>query len=376
MTSASSRSSATPLRVGVVGLGWAGQQHIAAYSARPDVELVGIAGLEDDARAELTAQFDVPFAVADWRELLDGTPLDAISVAVPTFLHAPIAIAALERGIHVLSEKPIARTGAEAADMVAAARAAGRVLQVAFNHRKRGDVRALAEQIDSGALGRIYHVRASWLRRSGIPSLGSWFTSKELAGGGPLADIGVHIIDAVLDLMGEPRVLSASAVTHAEFGPRGLGGPDAAEGGKQFTGSAFDVEDFATVLLRLEGGGSVALDTSWASYRPEGDEFGFVVYGTEGGAELRVVDYAPTTDVALYAGTADTGADRVLPGGEPAGHQGVIDEFVEIVRNPSLWPAADGRIAARRAAIIDACYLSAAEGREVAVEAFEAEVVR
>lgn len=369
-------SASAPLRVGVVGLGWAGQQHIAAYAANPDVDLVAIAGLEDGPRAELAEQFDIPVAVADWQELFSGTPLDAVSVAVPTFLHAPIAIAALQRGIHVLSEKPIARSAAEAAEMVSAARASGRVLQVAFNHRQRGDVRALAAEAASGALGRIYHVRASWLRRSGIPALGSWFTSRELAGGGPLVDIGVHMIDAVLDLMGEPRVLSASAVTHAEFGPRGLGGPDAATGGKQFTGSAFDVEDFATVLLRLEGGASVALDTSWASYRPEGDEFGFVVYGTEGGAELRVVDYAPATDVPLYAGTTDAVADRVLPGGEPAGHQGVVDEFIRTIRTPELWAASDGSQAARRAAIIDACYRSAAEGREVAVEDVEAEVAR
>jgi predicted dehydrogenase len=376
MTLASPRPSTTPLRVGVVGLGWAGQQHIAAYTAHPDVELVGIAGLEEDARRELAEQFDVEVAVADWRELLDSTPLDAISVAVPTFLHAPIAVAALERGIHVLSEKPIARSAPEAAEMVSAARSAGRVLQVAFNHRLRGDVRALASEISSGALGRIYHVRAAWLRRSGIPTLGSWFTSKELAGGGPLVDIGVHMIDSVLDLMGEPRVLSASAVVHSEFGPRGLGGPDAAVGGKQFTGSAFDVEDFATVLLRLEGGASITLDTSWASYRPSGDEFGFTVYGTEGGAELRVVDYAPATDVALYAGTADAVADRVLPGGDPAGHQGVVDEFIRTVRSPDEWAASDGSIAARRAAIIDACYLSAEEGREVAVEQIEIGAMR
>lgn len=369
-------SPAAPLRVGVVGLGWAGQQHIAAYASRDDVDLVGIAGLEDEARRELAAQFDVPVAVAEWQELLDTTPLDAVSVAVPTFLHAPIAIAALERGIHVLSEKPIARTADEAGRMVAAARAAGRVLEVAFNHRRRGDVRALAERAAAGELGRIYHVRASWLRRSGIPALGSWFTSRELAGGGPLVDIGVHMLDAVLDLMGEPRVLSASAVVHAEFGPRGLGGPDAAAGGKQFTGSTFDVEDFATVLLRVEGGASIALDTSWASYRPSGDEFGFVVYGTEGGAEVRVVDYAPTTDVSLYAGTADAVADRMLPGGEPARHQGVIDDFVRTVRTPAQWAEHDGSIAARRAAIIDACYRSAAEGREVPVEPVDAGVMR
>ncbi len=369
-------SALRPLRAGVIGLGWAGQQHIAAYAAHPDVDLVGIAGLEEGPRKELAAQFSVTVAVAEWRELLERADLDVVSVAVPTFLHAPIAIAALERGIHVLSEKPIARTAAEAGDMVAAARTAGRVLQVAFNHRRRGDVRALAEEVRAGKLGRIYHVRASWLRRSGIPALGSWFTSRELAGGGPLADIGVHMIDAVLDMIGEPEVLSATAIVHAEFGPRGLGGPDAATGGKQAADVSFDVEDFATVLLRLADGGSIALDTSWASYRPEGDEFGFILYGTEGGAEVRVVDYAPTTDVALYAGSADAVSDRVLPGGEPAGHRGVVDDFVQTVRTPAAWAASDGSIAARRAAIIDACYRSAAEGREVPLAEIQAEVAR
>ncbi|HIZ38072.1 MAG TPA: Gfo/Idh/MocA family oxidoreductase, partial [Candidatus Ruania gallistercoris] len=103
-----------PLRVGVVGLGWAGQQHMQRYAARPDVQLVGIAGLEEDQRAELAQRYQVPLAVADWQELIERGELDAVSVAVPTFLHAPVAIAALEAGAHVLTEKPMARTSAEA----------------------------------------------------------------------------------------------------------------------------------------------------------------------------------------------------------------------------------------------------------------------
>ena len=92
------------MKVGVVGVGWAGQQHIKAYAAMDGVSLIGIAGLEEDRREELAAEFGVEHSVADWKDLLDVDGLEAISVAVPTFLHAPIAIAALERGIHVLSE--------------------------------------------------------------------------------------------------------------------------------------------------------------------------------------------------------------------------------------------------------------------------------
>ncbi len=123
------------MRVGVVGLGWAGQQHIDAYDALDGVTLAGIAGLEDDVRAELAERYRVEHAVARWEDLLE-LELDALSVAVPTFLHAPIAIAALERGLHVLCEKPIARSPEEADAMLAAAHKAGRVLDVAFNRRR------------------------------------------------------------------------------------------------------------------------------------------------------------------------------------------------------------------------------------------------
>ena len=136
------------MKVGVVGVGWAGQQHIEAYAALDGVSLIGIAGLEEETREGLAAKFGVPHSVARWEDLLELDGLEAISVAVPTFLHAPIAIAALERGIHVLSEKPIALGGEQAAAMVAAARDAGRVLQVAFNHRRRGDVKRLRALIE------------------------------------------------------------------------------------------------------------------------------------------------------------------------------------------------------------------------------------
>ena len=118
------------MKVGVVGVGWAGRQHIEAYDAIDGVELIGIAGLEEDVRAELVAEHRVPHDFARWEDLLELDGLDAISVAVPTFLHAPIAVAALERGLHVLSEKPIALSGEQADEMVRAARDAGRVLEV------------------------------------------------------------------------------------------------------------------------------------------------------------------------------------------------------------------------------------------------------
>src|SRR3954449_1856041 len=126
------------LRVGVIGLGWAGQRHLEAYDALPGANVVALAGLEEPEREALAARFGIERQVTRWEDLLELDDLDAVSVAVPTFLHAPIAIAALERGLHVLCEKPIARTVEEATAMVDAARTSERVLDVAFNHRQRG----------------------------------------------------------------------------------------------------------------------------------------------------------------------------------------------------------------------------------------------
>ena len=163
-------------------------------------------------------------SVARWEDLLELDGLEAISVAVPTFLHAPIAIAALERGLHVLSEKPIAferRAGGGDGRRGPLRRPRA---DVAFNHRRRGDVKKLRELIEDGRLGRPYYTKAWWLRRTGIPTLGSWFTQSSLAGGGPLVDIGVHVLDYALFLLGNPAVKSVSASTYDLLGTNGFGG--------------------------------------------------------------------------------------------------------------------------------------------------------
>jgi predicted dehydrogenase len=354
----------SPLRVGVIGLGFAGNAALTGYKELADVDVVALAGLEADRLAELGKEHTIPYLYERWQDLLDRDDLDAVSVATPTHLHAPIAIAALEGGRHVLSEKPLARSGDEAQRITEAAIKAGRVLKVVFNHRQRGDVTVLKQHIDDGALGRIYYAKTHWMRRNGIPGLGSWFTNREMAGGGPLIDLGVHMLDMAMYLLGEPKVLSVSASTFAELGPRGLGGSPWAK--KVAVGSAYEVEDLATAYLRLDGGGVLALETSWATFRQSGDHFGVTLYGTDGGAEIGVHNYATEDTLRIYTDVGGAAAEIRPEVRRGLGHRAVVRDFVETIRGGD-WSAHVGRDGLARARIIDACYQSALEGREVPV---------
>jgi predicted dehydrogenase len=352
------------LRVGVIGLGWAGRQHLKAYDALPGVEIAALAGLETRARSELAATYRIERHVDRWEDLLAVDGLDAVSVAVPTFLHAPIAIAALERGLHVLSEKPVARNESEARSMVEAARQANRVLDVGFNHRQRGDIHKLKEVIDAGRLGRPYYAKAWWLRRSGIPGRDTWFTNAELAGGGPLVDIGVHVLDYSLFLLGNPRIAAVSAATYDLLASAGFGFNHESTKTSVAGSSGFDVEDLATVFMRLEDGGTLLVEAGWAAHRSDGDEFGITLYGSKGGAELIVEDYAPSGALTIFTDDEGVPAETrltVQPGG---GHEAVVEQFLAKVRS-GRWEDYDGAGAIELARIVDACYRSATEQREI-----------
>lgn len=356
--------SLSPLRVGVVGLGYAGRVHLEGYQQLSNVHVIALADADPQRLTSFGEKYGVPHLYQDVRELIARDDLHAISVGTPNFLHAPIAIAALESGKHVLCEKPLARSGPEAETMVQAAIKAERVLKVVFNHRARPDVEALKRHILSGALGRVYHAKAYWLRRSGIPGLDSWFANKEMSGGGPLIDLGVHVLDMALHLLNEPRVLTVSAATYAELGSRGRG--SSSHSTKMRVDTAFEVEDLATAFMRLENNATLTLETSWATYRPANDAFGVILYGTEGGAEIKVIDYVHEDTLRIYTDVAGLPADVApqLPRRGEYGHEKVVREFVDLIRH-SDWSAHVGRDGLYRTQIIDACYASALQGREI-----------
>jgi predicted dehydrogenase len=361
----SEASSVEPLRAGVVGLGYAGEQHLKNFVRVPGIEPVALAGLERERLRQLGEQYGVPDLYTSWEDLVSRDDLDIVSIGAPNHLHAPIAVSALEGGRHVLCEKPLARTGGEAQQIVDAARAADRAVHIAFTQRERGDVQALKRHVDEGNLGRIYHSKATWMRRNGIPGMGGWFTSKELAGGGPLIDLGVHMVDMALYLMGEPAVESVSCATYAELGPQGRGGWVGS--GLMSGENPFEVEDLATAFLRLSGGATLTLEAGWAVYRESSDDFGVTLYGTDGGAEMKVKNYGTSDTVHIYTDVAGVPA-VVTPEIEPReGHLAVVRRFVETIHS-GRWEGQHGEDGLDRARIIDACYASALQNREVSME--------
>jgi predicted dehydrogenase len=194
-----------------------------------------------------------------------------------------------------------------------------------------------------------------------------------MAGGGPLIDLGVHMIDMALYLMGEPEVESVSCATYAELGPRGRGGR--ADFGLMQGDRPYEVEDLATAFIRLSGGATLNLEAGWAVYRESSDDFGVTLYGTDGGADMRVKNYGTSDTVRIYTDVAGVPA-VVTPEIEPReGHLAVVRRFVETIRG-GHWEGQFGEDGLGRARIIDACYASALENREVSLrEVAEEEAV-
>jgi predicted dehydrogenase len=343
---------------------------MAGYAAAPDVDLAALAGMEPDALQQLGDAYQIPedHRFANWQDLIDHGEVDLVSIAAPTTLHAPITVAALNAGLHVLSEKPMAENGDKARLMVEAAEHNDRVLDVSFNHRQRGDVQTLKKIIDSGLLGKIYYAKVGWLRREGIPGLGSWFTRRATAGGGPLMDLGVHMLDIAFYLLGEPPVRAVTAATYAEFGPRGKGSsisPLMRKTGVQ--AGAFDVEDLSTAFVRLQGGGTLLLESSWAQWIAK-DYCYVTMYGSDGGASI---EWGAPDDPerSLHIWTEMSGVPATLhPSVPPDGrHTECVLEFIEKVRSGD-YTNHRGKQALARAVVIDACYASADKGTEITLD--------
>jgi len=196
------------VKVGVIGLGM-GRAHLKGYEASPNAQVVALCDINEELLGRVLKERPNVRGFTDYGEMLAMRELQAVSVALPNYLHAPVTIAALEAGKHVLCEKPMAMNAAEAEQMKAASERTGRILMMHFNMRYMASAATLKPIMEAGGLGDVYHVTTTYTRRDGYPRLGSWFGQKAKSGGGPLIDLGVHRIDLALWLMGYPKPVSA-----------------------------------------------------------------------------------------------------------------------------------------------------------------------
>jgi predicted dehydrogenase len=271
------------IKVGIIGAGSLSDYHMKSYIQNGKVELTAICDKSEARAVEKANKFGIPNVYTDYYEMLANPEIDAVSIITWNNLHAVMSIAALESGKHVLVEKPLCMTVQEALNIEDAVRRTGKQLQIGYVRRHATNAKVLKEFIDRGELGEIYYAKASFLRRLGNP--GGWFTDKELSGGGPLIDLGVHIIDICWYLMGRPKVKSISGNTYQKLGNRAQVENLSFYKAADYDLSNSDVEDMANALIRFENGASLMVDVSYTLHVKQ-DELNVKIYGDKGGAEL------------------------------------------------------------------------------------------
>jgi predicted dehydrogenase len=345
------------IHVGIIGTGAISWSHIDGYKRLKDNGVTVVACCDPDEKKarEYAAENDIPNVFTDYNDMLKLDGLDAVSVTTWNNVHNPATLAALAAGKHVLCEKPLALNVEQAQQMQDAAQKAGLVLNVGFVMRFEKKAQMFRDFVDAGLLGEIHLAKVKYTRRNGAPI--GWFTSKNMAGGGPVFDLGVHVVDISRYLMGNKKAVAVSAATF-----KGQGAKKNIKLQERYWASApydiYDVEDLAAAFIRFEDGSVITLETSYTQHIGK-DETTISFYGDKGG-----FDYYPNqvvhTDMLDYL----VDINPIVQIGDDDGFPAEIAHFIDCVRGEakSIAPASDGVDIMR---ILSAVYESAALGREV-----------
>jgi predicted dehydrogenase len=339
------------VRVGIIGLNM-GRLHIERYLQHPAARLQAVCDIDAPLARGIGGQFSVPQVFFDFEEFLAKAEVDAVSIAVPNYLHKPMTLACLDRGLHVLCEKPMAMDTAEALEMRERVRQTGRKFMIHYNQRFRPEHQYFRKLVASGELGDVYFGNAGWRRMRGLPRFGGWFGQKKMSGGGPLIDLGVHMLDLARWLIGSPKAVTVSASTFSH-----IGSSMARQQGKEF-----DVEDLASALIRFDNGASLIMEVSWALNFEEREKTYLELSGTKGGLSNVTFDYKDTT---TYIFREENGAMvKSVPLHYPPSFENAQQHFINcILEDREPEPGADAGVETMR--ILDAIYESARVGREV-----------
>lgn len=301
------------IRIGIVGCGFiANGKHLPSMARFADVEVVAFCDLIIEKAQASAQRFGAPDALVctDYRDLLKRDDIDAIHVCTPNSSHAEITVAALKAGKHVMCEKPMAKTAAQAKEMLDAYKSTGKLLTIGYQNRFRDDSQLIKKLCDNGDLGDIYLGKAFATRRRGVPTWGV-FMDKEKQGGGPLIDLGTHALDLTLWMMQNYEPDTVLGSTFNKIGK--MGSPANSMG--PWDPAKYEVEDSAFGLVRMKNGATIFLEASWAINMVVSNEAMTMLCGTKGGADM----FPPTGPIVRTAEFQSAPSYHVRINGENSG---------------------------------------------------------
>lgn len=350
------------LKVAVIGTGNISNVHISAYLKNGNVELYALCDINETVLRKAGEKYGVKRLYTDEAEMLKALPeIDAVSVCTWNSAHAPCTIMALRAGKHVLCEKPMALNAKEAQEMLDTAKECNRKLMVGFVRRFGNDTAVMQDFINGGALGEIYYAKATYLRRNGNP--GGWFGDKSRSGGGPLIDLGVHVIDLTKYLMGDPKPISVYGATFRKLGNRkGLKEGVEYSSVSRSNNDICDVEDFATALIRYDNGAVLSVEASFCLNLKQ-DVGKVELFGTRGGLSL-------DPEVEIYTDNCGYLTNVTLNKPTALSFEGLFEKEINyfadaILHDRDLSSIAEDGVTLMK--ILDAIYLSAETKQEVKI---------
>lgn len=298
----------TKLRVGFIGVGGIAQsRHIPALMKLSDkVTIVGVSDVNEETAQRVASENHIPNVYKDYRDMF--ADVDAVTICTPNKFHAEITIAALEAGVHVLCEKPMAMTTAECEAMLEASEKSGKVLAIAYHYRFMKETQAARRLILENEIGSPMVARVKALRRRKVPGWGV-FTNKDLQGGGSLIDYGCHFLDLSMWLLGEPAPIQVTGTTYNRLSKM----PDQLNQWGSFNHETFEVDDHVTAYIKFENGASMLFETSWSANIKD-DEESVSISGETGGIDLFPLEVNQAKNGMLLSSKADW-----IPGEEDPG---------------------------------------------------------
>ena len=357
------------IKVGIIGTGWIASAHMDSFLNMPDVEVVAGADIVPERAKEFFEGYDMSEVqvFTDHNEMLDKVELDAVSVCTYNSTHAECAIDSLNKGVHVLLEKPMCVTIEEAVEIMRAEKNSGKILSIGFQPRFDANMQMIKKIVVSGELGDIYYIQTGGGRRRGIPTpYGTSFIEENTAGIGALGDIGCYSLDMVLNAIDYPKPLTVSGYKSDFFGTNPSYYPNHPEYAKKF-----GVDDFAAAFVRLEGGIILDFRISWAmNMDTSGDT---LILGKKGGLRIpSTEDWNGTIggNMKIYHEVAGEQVETEIPAIEDDGESlfdRKIRSFLDAIKNDGSSPVPSSQIIYNQA-IIDGIAKSARQGKEIEIE--------